>query len=344
MSEQSIQHRLESRASLQQRPLEAQVRFRRSRYTDRDYEAAVAIENAYYPESPQDATSWRYWDSNREAKYLHRRYLGELNGKIIATADLGHTSWSFQPGKYFLYVAVDPKFQRRGIGSAFYNYLIDEVMLLQPVKLVTWAREDHLQSVRFLENRGFHPVMRIPTSFLDVTAFDAQPFQPKLERLLQSGITIKTLEQLSQEDPDWKRKVYDLEWECLQDVPTTDPLTRRSLEQFEKMTLNNPRLLSDAWFVAVDGDQYVGLSVLWRNPAKNNLLETGLTGVVRSHRRRSIATAMKLYAINYAKARGVEEIVTDNEENNPMFQLNLQLGFKPRPAFLDFQKELQPAV
>ncbi|HZD11559.1 MAG TPA: hypothetical protein VE553_09470, partial [Candidatus Binatia bacterium] len=88
-----------------------QLQIRRSRYDDRDYEAAVSNENAIYPEHPQDVQSWRYWDSNREARYLYRRYIGEVNGKVVASADLGHTSWSYQPGKYLIFVAVDPRYQ-----------------------------------------------------------------------------------------------------------------------------------------------------------------------------------------------------------------------------------------
>lgn len=331
-------------ARTRRRPDDMYLHIRRSRYDDADYEAAVAIENAIYPEHPQHPDSWRYWDSNRDAKYLWRRYLGEVNGKVVVSAEIGHTHWSYQPGKFFVYVAVEPDYQHRGIGSAVYNYLMDEVALLEPTKLVSRAREDHGASVKFLENRGFQPVLRAPTSRLALADWNPAPFRAKVARVLQSGIAIKTLAQLQNEDPDWKRKVYDLEWECLQDVPTSDPLTRRSMRQFENVTLNNPRLLPDAWFIATDGDHYVGLSVLWRNLVDQRLLNTGLTGVVRSHRRRGIATALKVHAIEFARRAGAEDIDTDNEENNPMFQLNLQLGFQPQPAFVDYAKELMPPV
>jgi hypothetical protein len=45
-------------------------------------------------------------------------------------------------------------------------------------------------------------------------------------------------------------------------------------------------------------------------------------------------------AINYAQMLGIESIETDNEENNPMFQLNLRLGFKPIPAWVSYHKKL----
>jgi hypothetical protein len=36
--------------------------------------------------------------------------------------------------------------------------------------------------------------------------------------------------------------------------------------------------------------------------------------------------------------------VTDNEENNPMYGLNVQLGFMPTRAWLQFRKELGAAA
>ncbi len=53
--------------------------------------------------------------------------------------------------------------------------------------------------------------------------------------------------------------------------------------------------------MAVDGDEYVGMSNLWDDRA-SDALYTGLTGVKRSHRRRGIATALKVRAIAYARA------------------------------------------
>ena len=41
-----------------------------------------------------------------------------------------------------------------------------------------------------------------------------------------------------------------------------------------------------------------------------------------------------------AEKLGIKTIEADNEENNPMFKLNLQLGFKPQRAYLDFQKKI----
>ncbi len=315
-------------------------------FDDADYRAIVDIANAIEPDNPSSVTAWKHFDSNRQKQHVFRRFVAERPaarekpGEVVAVATYGHTHWSYAPDKYFVNVQVDPEAQNSGIGSTLYDFVMGELQPREPAKLVSYTREDRPVAIRFLERRGFRQVMRIPVSRLESAAFDADSFTEKIARVEQSGIAIKTLRELSEEDADWKRKAYELEWECAQDVPTTDPLTKQPFEQFEKRTLGSPNLLPDAWFVAVDGDRYVGLSVLWKNLATDSLLETGLTGVVRSHRRRGIATAMKVRAIQYAQENGGAAIVTDNEENNPMFQLNLQLGFEPQPAHLDFELTL----
>ena len=36
----------------------------------------------------------------------------------------------------------------------------------------------------------------------------------------------------------------------------------------------------------------------------------------------------------------IKFIETDNEENNPMYQINLKLGYEPLPAWVDYEKKL----
>jgi len=47
-----------------------------------------------------------------------------------------------------------------------------------------------------------------------------------------------------------------------------------------------------------------------------------------------------LKVLRRAKAKGVRRVITDNEENNPMFQINLMLGFRTQPAWLSWQLNL----
>jgi mycothiol synthase len=92
--------------------------------------------------------------------------------------------------------------------------------------------------------------------------------------------------------------------------------------------------------VAMDGGQYIGFTAFNKTVEDISLLHTSFTGVRRSYRRRGIATALKLRSIQVAHQMDTRQIQTNNEENNPMFHLNLRLGFEPQPADLDWEKKL----
>jgi mycothiol synthase len=87
----------------------------------------------------------------------------------------------------------------------------------------------------------------------------------------------------------------------------------------------------------------IGQSALMRDAHDELLLRTGLTGVHKAYRRRGIATAMKMRAIEYASTlprsgQGLR-IQTGNAKENPMLTLNLQLGFVPQPAWFIYAIE-----
>jgi GNAT superfamily N-acetyltransferase len=68
------------------------------------------------------------------------------------------------------------------------------------------------------------------------------------------------------------------------------------------------------------------------------MLQTSFTGVFKTYRRRGIALALKVRSIQYAQSLGTRLIIANNEENNPMYQINLALGFQPQPADADWER------
>jgi mycothiol synthase len=305
--------------------------------TDEEYRAIVDVFNANWPDEKSDPSSWRHRDRHRNPSRLFQRVVAEAEGGIVGYANYGESDWAYVPGKYFVDVEVSPDKQRKGYGAALYDHVVAALADRDPLFLTTDTREDKPDFIRFLTKRGFEPVMRYAASHLDPQTFDFERFEGVEKRVKESGIEIVNVPDLPARDPDWKRHWYDLEIECWMDVPLPEPPTAGRFEEFESR-FDSPNYDANAHFIAIDDGRYVGLTGMWISIAEKHKLYTGLTGVVRSHRRRGIATALKVNGIRYARDYGATVVETDNEENNPMYNLNLDLGFVPQPAWIDFRK------
>jgi mycothiol synthase len=73
----------------------------------------------------------------------------------------------------------------------------------------------------------------------------------------------------------------------------------------------------------------------------DGLAEHGLTAVLRSHRDRGIATALKQALINWASQNGYRELTTWTQDGNAAMQaVNVKLGYRPRPAVINVRRRL----
>ncbi len=308
---------------------------------DADYEAVVRIANAWQPEAPTCVENVRHRDEAREKQYLFRRIMVEFDGAVIASGNFGESNWSHVPGKYTLYFSVHPDFGNRGIGTAVYEYIMNELAAAdpRPTYFATWVREDREVALRFIEKRGFKEIMRGASSRLDLREFDEAPFAGLASRLEGGGIAIERLDRLMEHVPDALRRLYDLDWEAMQDMPNDDPPVQRSFETYSKI-MRPPGFDPRLGYVALDGDAWVGATLLWHNPAEKDTLGTEITGVLRTHRRRGIATALKAIVLADARDLGFRSVRTVNGDTNPMYGINLRLGFKPVPGWIDCHRRL----
>lgn len=312
-------------------------------YSAQDYAAVVTLQNVVWPDQPETVAWWKHRDRIRNKQYFYQSFVVERNGQAVASAHVMETPWSYRPGKYALGVTVHPDYERQGIGTLVYDHILATLATrpLPPTMLITNVREDKPQSIRFLTKRGFQQVMRSPISRLELASFDAGRFAHIPAKVQAAGIGIYPMTELARIDPDHRQKIYELDWQCTLDEPLPDAPSKPSFEDYTKFFFENPNFIPEACFIAVDQGDYVGMSNLFRNPALPTEINTGFTAVLRSHRRRGIATALKLRALAYAQQQGYQGIKTGNEENNPMLKINLMLGFVPQPAWLDFQKVLE---
>ncbi len=305
--------------------------------TEAQYRALADFHNAYYPDHLYAWDEMRYDDRAREASYAFRRYTLREGDRVV-----GFCSHSRQPAaagglRVRLAMCLSPQHLDRRYAAAALDFLLETVAPLEPAELVCSSREDKARRNAFYESRGFERSMRMRRSMLDLQAFDAAPFAPLHARLESEGIEFVPVPAMAGRDPDWIAGWRDLDWELIQDIPATAPPVRESLEHYESL-LTDPAYYPESCFFALHARRMIGLTFLWRTRIDPRYVYTGTTGVRRGCRRRGIATALKVKSIEVARAHGHQFLETSNEENNPMYQINVRLGFQPAPAWLEYRK------
>jgi len=307
-------------------------------YNSELYSEALEIWNVVWPDYTETLEEWKHFDDNFGSKYFFQRYIVELDGKYVATGYICEPWWSHKPGKYQFDIAVLKEFRNQGIGSNCFEYLEKILNDRDGKKFNVHGYESYEDGINFLENRGYNIVLREPGSKLTISDFDFDKFKETEERVREDGISIHSIAQIEKIDANWQRNLFELYREIIKDVPNNDELTERSYEQFKKLKYEAPGFEPKACFVALDSKKYVGLSSLSKQQSKPKEFFTDLTGVLRDYRRKGIAVALKVAVIQYVESISGISIETDNEENNPMYNINILLGFKPLPAWLTFEK------
>lgn len=311
---------------------------------DRDWPALTALENRAEPEYSATEQERRAHDAMREPKIRHHRLVAEQDGALIGVGSVGNQIWSFDPRKFSLDVTVDPERRRQGVGAALYDALLAAIADADPLRLASYVREDRPESVAFAQKRGFVEVLRAWESRLDVAAFDPAPFDDVRRKPEAAGLRLTDFKTLVGEDGEAAyRKLYAMAEEVDPDVPRADGEvpTMPDYDHWRSSLDKSVRFRPEGFFIAVAPDgSYAGVSMLFHPQAARHV-DTGLTGVRRAWRRHGIALALKLKAIDYAKALGAPEIRTDNaQQNRAMLSINEALGFVKQPAWIEVAREI----
>ncbi len=309
-----------------------------------DYERLAEMHGMMFPDYRRTANEWRHWDSmvDKSKFYFHRfACLDQESGKVLGFGQAQHAMEMYHPNKFWLDIYVDQKHHRKGIGSAIYEKLSEEMSDKEAVTLWAMTKEDMPLDGRFAEKRGFVETKRAWESRIDPSSFDPSPFKAYADKAASHGITMSTFAQLRERDPEFKTKLHELVNLVSEDMPRPGEFTPVPYENWEKAELNAPGLTPDAYVIAKDGEKYVGLSALWRSETQPRDLYQGNTGVRREYRGQGIAVAMKLRVLDFARKNRYTLVKTWNDSNNAaMLGINMKLGFKRRVGWILFEKNL----
>jgi GNAT superfamily N-acetyltransferase len=308
--------------------------------SDTDFEAMLAIKNAIYPFQRDSVARWQHMYRNHPDFIVFRWYMVEHDGRPVGTGGYDQDGGRFDPHRFVIVAEIDPDYQDRGFGRTLYNRILHDLREYAPQQLTTRTRQDLIRSMRFVIERGFEPVQWDYEQRLNPQEFDAAPFANLELKQAARGIVIRTLPEL-EHDPQRDRKLYALHGQVLADVPMVGEATDQPFDEWRSRTFNNPTLLPDGYFVAVSGDEYVGYTKITEGLGNPWEYYQGLTGVRRDYRRRGIALALKVRAIEFAKHNGKTQIKTFNgKQNTGMLRINEIVGFKRQPPWITLVKRL----
>jgi GNAT superfamily N-acetyltransferase len=291
-----------------------------------DWRRAVAVRNRYMPDGPSTAERSMNFAASLPPHVKVARFLVSQAGQDLMYGAVEQAYWTPKDGLYSCHLMSVPELDDVSAG-------IDEAERLAmgfgATEISFWHRTDRPALGRALQVRGYQETQRNTAARIDLSTFDPKPWLEARDRVLASGYEIVNVLEYSRAHPsDWKRALWRMEMDIFQDVPLPEPFVEVGFEDWVRELEANEFKFEWQFFALWEGAP-IGLTQLFPNFVDSSLFNTGLTGVLREHRRKGVARALKAHAFSLAKDHGVERVFLDNEENNPMYLLNLALGVQP---------------
>lgn len=318
------------------------IEYRHCEYDDCDYEGVVALELANDPESFSNVASAAEFDTNqKKVGRLSARWQAFDSEAMVGNGYVGGMPW-LPEDICWINLTVHPEWRRRGIGTELLRRCEDLARRHSFSVALTGTDERRERSMRFLTAAGYTEAERDWQSTLDLTTWDRTSWQPAKQRMLDEGIEVKSVAQLDSEGVEWLEPLYELYMEAEQDIPSVIEITRIPFEEFEALVISSHRAIPDAYLVAIDDGEFVGLTQPERVANRPTAIAQELTATARGHRGRGIATGLKVMALEWAQDHGYEQVRTFNALSNaPMLAVNTKLGFTRQHAQILYMKQLE---
>jgi hypothetical protein len=315
------------------------LEFREATLDDASFSADVQTE--VFPERPTDPVVERYWWAQPDDTFVIRRWVVRRDGADIGIAYFEHPAWErLQVPHGDIGGEILPAHRERATLSAMLAEMERRLVAEGARRVAARANEDDDARLAAIAERGFHEDRRGRRWLLDVAENRDRIVAMTAEsraRMRAEGIRLMTLDQDG--DPEKYRRLWRMNEEAAQDVPTTLPNVEESFEDTMRW-LRSPSMREDRFWIAREGDEIVGASVLGYPPARG-IVGTEWTATARSVRGRGIARALKCETLMQALALGVDKVRTGNDgANDPILHINATMGYRPWVGNINFLKDV----
>lgn len=316
-----------------------ELRFRDATPADAAFYADVYT--AVRPTRPTDPVVERYWWEQPDDTYVSRRWVMQQGGRDIGVATFDHPAWrKLQVPHGDIGGELLPAQRDRTTLGAMLAEMERRLAADGAKRIAVRANEDDELRIATILGLGFHEDRRHRRWLLELGENGeriAAMTEGSRDRMRAEGIRILTLDQ--DPDPEKYRRVWRTNEEAVQDVPTTLPNVEESFEDTMRW-FRAPDMHEDRFWIAREGDDIVGVSVLAYPPVRG-VVGTAWTATARRVRGRGIARALKCETLTQAIALGVDRVQTGNDgANDPILHINASMGYRPWVGAINFLKDV----
>jgi GNAT superfamily N-acetyltransferase len=308
-----------------------------------DYQALATLWNSAFPEHPATADEIQARYSAAPGLLVPGLIVAEQGEHVVGFGTYRWSQHLDEPRVKLWIGALATEASDPVLLDGLTHALEQQALASGQTSIHAIVREDNGAQVALFQRRGYEEQMRSLGANLDTEAFDFSPYEGYEQRLSLSGMRIRTLADLERETASLdllRERLFELYLEVERDSPDVGGSSVITLEDYRRENLTSSRTIPEAYFVAVSDTAFVGLSELLQSDAPATL-DTGATVVKRAYRRRGIALALKLRAIEFARSHGARRITTGfAAHNHASVALNLKLGYIPEPSWITFHKSL----
>lgn len=304
-------------------------------FLDQDADGVLAVANSAVPFDLEGNEHWLRLRRQFDAIRFLRRHYVSFERETQRITGYGAIEQGPEPDQFRLLLMTALYDLTHGVGETLYDRLMADLRVLNAD--LVWMREHHTDQalLRFVTGRGFVQTRFTWDLRLALGSLDLAPLLPVVEQVAARGIVIDTVLEERRRNPQLAQQLHEL-----YNAAQSDAYQPLSFQAFAQR-MDEPAILPNCFFLARQGEQYIGLSALARMEAAPEQAVQRWTGVRPEFRRQGIATALRVCTIEAAQRLGYRTLFTYTNHTDPvMLAFNEKLGFQRRFGYVTLEKTL----